>query len=894
MKKSFRHGNAPRDVDDELRFHLDMRAQEFIDAGMSPDDARRAASAAFGDVAAIDAQLRVARTNRTRTRERRDQFHELIMDVAFALRTLRKNLAFTVASLATLALGIGATTAVFTVVNGVLLRPLPYSDPARLQMIWMSSKTPELGGDLPLSTGFYSDIQTQNKSFTNLAAFRSWSYTLSSDGDAEQIAGSRATPSLFPVLGVRPLLGRAFNDADAEVGAAPVVMIGYSLWQRRFGASSSIVGRRVQLGGESFTVIGVMPSGFAFPRGAELLSGLQFGSRTEIWTPLVFTPKDRTNYGTQNIAAIGRLKPGVGVAQARGELSAIIGTFLAANAPKLDLDYHVLDLQQQAGQHVRRALLLLMGAVVFVLFIACANVTNLLVARTSARRREFAVRAALGAGRGRIARQLVTENVLLGVLGTALGVALSAWATRAMLALVPGSMPRADDVGLDWRVAAAAGVIAIIVGAGFGLVSTFQIRLGHLASALHEAGARATTGRARSIGRRALVVAEVSLSLMLIIGAALLTVSFIRLQRVEPGFSPAGTLTASIALPLPGAFDPQRYGPGWARFFAQVDERLSKSPGVLSTGAVSALPLTGTVEGGAMAIVGEPTPEAGQAPHAQYAVIQGEYFRTLGIKLLAGRAFSSSDIATSLPVVIVNREFARKYFPGRSAVDRQLIPYFDFSHGVPRTIVGVVDNVQANSLDEAPSPQVYVPEQQMTYPALNLVVRTQGDPMALLPVIKREIKALDPRLAVSGVRTLQDVFDASLARQRFSMTIIGVFAASALLLAVVGLYGVIALSVGQRRREIGVRMALGARSADVLRLVLGEGVLITVAGIALGLAGAVVLSRLMSALLFDVSATNVGVYAGATGVIVLVTLAASYIPARRAARVDPTSALRAE
>jgi predicted permease len=894
MKKSFRHGDARRDVGDELRFHLDMRTQESIDAGMSPDDARRAASAAFGDVAAIDAQLRVARIARSKTRERRDRFHELMMDIAFAMRTLRKNLAFTIASLATLALGIGATTAVFTVVNGVLLRPLPYTDPARLEMIWLSSKSAGLSGDLPLSGGFYSDLRTQNTSFSNVAAFRAWPYTLTSDGDAEAFAGSRVTPSLFAVLGVPPALGRSFVEADAQPGAPHVAMIGFALWQRRFGGSTSIVGQRMQLDGESFTVIGVMPRGFAFPRGAELPSGLQFGPRTEIWTPLAFTPADRANYGTMNLAVVGRLKPGVGPGQARGELTAMIRTFLTANAPTLDLDYRTLDLQQQAGQHVRRALLLLMGAVAFVLFIAFANVTNLLVARTATRRREFAVRAALGAGRVRIARQLVTENVLLGLLGTALGVILSTWATRAMLALVPGSMPRADDVGLDWRVAAAAGALAVAMGAGFGLVSTFQVRLGYLASALHEAGARATTGRARSVGRRVLVVSEVSLSLMLIIGAALLTVSFIRLQRVEQGFSPTGTLTASIVLPLPGAFDPRRDGPGWARFFSQLNGRLSRSAGVQSVGAISALPLTGTVEGGAVAIVGDPPPAAGQAPHTEYAVIEGDYFRTLDIKILAGRAFSSVDAANSLPVVIVNREFARRYLSGRTAIDRQLKTFFDFSNGGPRTIVGVVDNVQASSLDGTPMPQVYVPEQQMPYPGLNFVVRTHGDPMTLLPVIKREIKAIDPRLAVSNVRTMQDVVDASLARQRFSMTIIGVFAGSALLLAMVGLYGVIALSVGQRRREIGVRMALGARSADVLRLVLGEGVLITAAGIVVGLTGAALLSRLLTALLFDVSPTNVGVYAAATAVIVLVTLAASYVPARRAARVDPTSALRAE
>lgn len=885
--------NAQREVSDELRFHLEMRTQEFIEAGMSPDDARRAAAEAFGDVRSIDAELRASRGARTRTRERRDRFHALAQDITFAVRTLRKNAAFTIAALATLALGIGATTAVFTVVNGVLLRPLPYTDPSRLEMVWLRSRT-SLGSELPLSSGLYIDALPNARSFSGFAAFRSWPYTVSSDGDAEQIPGSRVTPSFFPVIGVRPMLGRAIADADAEVGAARVAVIGYDLWQRRFGGSPAVLGRRIELGNESFSIVGVMPRGFGFPRGAELPRGLQFGSRTEIWTALSFTPKDRKDFGTLSLAAIGRLKPGATAEQARGELSVGLQRFLKANAPKLDLDYQLLDLQQQAGDHVRRALLLLMGAVMFVLFIACANVTNLLVARTSARGREFAVRAALGAGRWRIARQLVTENVMLAIGGTALGVVLSGWATRAMLALVPGSLPRADDIGLDWRVAAVTSGVALVVGGVFGLVSSLQVRWGNLAGTLHDSGARATGGRAKTIGRRTLIVAEVSLSLMLLIGASLLALSFVRLQRVQPGFVPGNTLSASIVLPIPGGFDPKRDGPGWAQFFSQLTAQLANSPNVESVGAVSTLPLTGTAEGGALDLVGQPRAEAGQAPRAEYAVVEGAYFQTLKIKTIAGRVFNSGDRATSALVVIVNREFAKRYLGDAPAIDHQIVCHFDFSNGAARTIVGVVDNVQSGSLDGSPAPQVYIPEQQMPYPGLSLVVRTKGDPAAILPTIKREVKALDPHLALANVRTLDAVFAESLARQRFSMTIIANFAAAALLLAMVGLYGVIALSVGQRRREIGVRMALGARPSDVLRLVLGEGLRITLAGTVLGLLGAFSLSRVVTSLLYGVSATDGTTYAASAAAIVVVTLVATMIPARRATRVDPTSALRAD
>jgi putative ABC transport system permease protein len=635
-----------------------------------------------------------------------------------------------------------------------------------------------------------------------------------------------------------------------------------------------------------------MPPGFGFPRGAELPTGLQFGARTELWTPLVFAEADRTNYRTQNLSAIARLKSGVSPAQLYGAVSSQLKAFLAANAPKLDLDYNVLSLQQQAGQGVRRGLLLLMAAVALLLFIACANVTNLLIARTGARRREFAVRAALGAGRVRIARQLITENVLLAFCGTALGIAVSIWATRAMLHLVPGSLPRADDIGVDWRVSAAAGAITLVVGVAFGIAATTQVKWEKLANTLREEGARTTGTRGGAFGRRSLVIAEVALSLMLVIAAALLTMSFVRLQRVDPGFDPSNTLTARVVLPLPGAFNPGRDGPVWAQFFRQLHDRVAQLPGVKSAGAVSALPLTGSAEGGGTAIVGEPPPEPGQGPHAQYLVVEGDFFQTMGIRIDGGRVFTASDVSTSVPVAVVNREYARKYLHGQ-AIGRQIRAYFDFSVGAtPRTIVGIVNDVQYGSLDSPVVPQVYVPEQQMPYPGLEVVIRTSGDPMSVLSALKRETKALDPRLAVSNPRTVDDAFEESLARRRFSMTLIGVFAVSAVVLAMVGLYGVIAVSVGQRRREIGVRMALGARPSDVLRLVLGEGMRITFAGVVVGLIGAYAASRLVASLLYGTSATNMAVYATASVTIVLVTLAATYIPALRATRVDPTSALR--
>jgi putative ABC transport system permease protein len=899
MRRIFRRSDVrddgARDVSDELRFHLEMRTQEFIERGLSPEDARRAAARAFGDVTAVDAELRQGRESRGRARARRDRLHELTTDIRFALRTLRKNAGFTAATLATLALGIGAATAVFTVVNGVLLRPLPYPDPSRLVMIWMSSK--QYGEELPLSSGFYSDVADGTRSIVQTAAFRSWRYTLSSSsgGDAEQLVGARVTPSFFGVVGIRPAIGRAFTDADAAVGAPPVAILSDELWRRAMGGDRAVIGRQVEMSNQRFTVVGVMPPMFAFPRGAELPAGLAFGARTQLWTPLGFTEKERQAYATQNLAVIARLRPGASTPQFQSTITAILERWRLAVAPKLDLHYSTATLLDQAGEHVRRGLLFLLAAVGLLLCISWANVTSLLVARTTRRRREFAVRAALGAGRARIAAQLVTENVILAVVGSMLGLAISVWATRAMLALVPGSMPRADDIGIDWRVMLAVSATALVAGIAFGFAAATQAGFDEVAASLRD-GSRSSSGRTATLGRRALVIAEVALSLMLLIGAALLTVSFARLQRVEPGFDPSHVLTAGVGLPVPGEFNPTRDGADWARFFRQFQGRLASGAGIEAAGAVSALPLADAVESGSTATIGEPPPIPGKAHPTEYLVTEGDYFRAMRISLLGGRAFTATDIAGSPPVAIVNREYARKYLGGpAAALTHQIRTYFDFSGGRDvRAVVGVVENVQNGALDAPVQPQVYLPQQQMNYPGLAVVLRTRDDPMAALAFLRREMKAADARAALERPRTMQRVFDDSLARQRFSMTLITVFAVAALVLAMIGLYGVISLMVNNRRREIGVRMALGARAADVLRMILAEGATIAVVGVAVGLVGALALSRLVATLLYGVSPTSVGIYAIAAVITILVTTAATLAPARRATRVDPTVALRSD
>ena len=895
IRRSDLRDDSARDVGDELRFHIEMRTQEFIERGMSPEEARRAAARAFGDLGAIDAELRRESVLRDRTRARRERVYELFADVRFALRTLRKNAGFTAATLATLALGIGAATAVFTVVNGVLLRPLPYPDASRLLMVWMSSK--QYGDQFPLSSGFYSDLAAGTTSIAQTAAFRSWRYTFtpSNASDAEQVEGARVTPSFFNVVGIRPTIGRAFTDADAAVGAPPVVILSDALWRRAMGADRAAIGRQLEMSGQRFTVVGVMPPGFSFPRGAELPAQMTFGARTQMWMPMGFTEKERQSYATSNIAAIARLRPGATAPQFQTTISAILERWRLAVAPQLDLHYSVATLIEQAGEHVRRGLLFLLGAVGLLLCIAWANVTSLLVARTTRRRREFAVRAALGAGRARIAGQLVTENVILAVAGSILGLAISIWATRAMLALVPGSMPRADDITIDWRVMLAVSTVALVAGIAFGLAAATQAGFGQVASSLRD-GTRSATGRHSTFGRRALVVTEVALSLMLLIGAALLTVSFTRLQRVEPGFDPTRVLTAAVGLPVPGEFNPKRDGAEWARFFRELQGRLARSPGVEAAGAVSALPLADAVETGSTATIGEPPPIPGKAHATEYLVTEGDYFRAMRISLLGGRAFTTSDVAGSPPVVIVNREYARKFLGGTAAaLTHQIRVFSDFSGGRDvRSVVGVVENVPSGALDAPVQPQVYLPEQQVNYPGLSVVLRTRDDPTAALPLLRQQMKETESRAALELPRTMQRVFDESLARQRFSMTLIIVFAAAALVLAMIGLYGVISLMVNNRRREIGVRMALGARAADVLRMILVEGAMIALIGVAVGLVGAFAMSRLVATLLYDVSPTSASLYAIAAVVTILVTTAATLAPARKATRVDPTVALRSD
>jgi predicted permease len=886
-----------RDVDAELRYHLDMRAAEFEAKGMPPDDARRAAAASFGDVSAVEEECVDIREERERVRRRATVRWNVAMDTRYALRTLRRSPLFTIAAVLTLALGIGGAAAVFTLVNGVLLRPLPYADPSRLVMVWSAG---DFGGwtstQMPLSAPDYLDIREQTRALSSFAAFRSAPYTLAGDGGAgaTMVAGTRADPALFRTLGVRPLLGRDFTADDALPGAAHVAVVGYDLWQRRFGGDPKVVGRTVTLSGESFTVVGVMPRGFAFPRGAELLAGLQFPPRTELWTPLVFSEQDRAARGTENLAAVARLKPGSSIVDARVDL-ARIRQALAEEFPRLygKIGFAAISLAEQAARPVRRGLLLLLGAVGFVLLIACANVANLLVARAARREREFATRAALGATRGRVFLQLVVENAALALSGGALGLIAAALGMRALLGRLPSGLPRADDVAVDLRVIGVTLAAALLAGAVFAAATAVHAGGGVGAAAL---GARTTAGRRQRLGRRLLVAAEVALSLVLLVGAGLLTRSFVRLQGIKPGFDERGVMTAGLLAPVGAGFNPQRDGDKWAALFTQYAARLAAQPGIAAVGGISGLPLTGAQEGTNVRVDDRSLED--NPAHANYTVVVGDYFGAMRIPLLAGRALNDRDGPGGPGAVVVSEMFVRKYLPGLSpsqALGHRLGVGFPWGLQGPRDIVGVVGDVKVSSLDAELSPAIYLPMGQVPYPSMSFVARTRsGEPATVLPRMRQSLAEMAPTLALSDERPLRDVVAASIARQRFALAITGAFAAVALVLSAVGLYAVIATSVAQRTRELGVRLALGATPGDVRGLVLREGLRVTGVGVLVGLAGAYAAARLLRGQLYEVGVADPLVYVGVALLTAAVAIAATWVPARRATEVDPVLAIRAD
>ncbi|HJU76142.1 MAG TPA: ABC transporter permease [Gemmatimonadaceae bacterium] len=883
LRALFRRSIVEREMHNELAFHFELEKKERMRAGASSAEAHRAAMHAFGSVDHVKEAYRDARGTRP--------LENLVQDLRYGVRVLRRNPLFAAAAITTLGLGLGATLAVFNVVNGVLLRPLPYKDPERINVIWVAWRWDDgTVSDMPLSSGWYSDIERDSRSFDAVAAFRAWPYALAESPDAEReaVAGARVSPALFDVLGISPAVGRAFTREEAVPGAPNVALISHDLWQRKFGGNRDIIGKQIYLSDAPFTLTGVMPPGFAFPRGAELPAPFQFGLRTDVWTPLVFDSSEVRNYDTQNLMAVGKLSErcGTGECSASVVQSELTGLLIRSMPAAQDKHaYKLVSMADQAAARIRRPLLILLGAVAFVLAIAAANVISLLIGRVHARQRELAVRSALGAARGRLARQLIAENLVLCLLGMVVGLTLAFWGTKVMLSLVPGSLPRADDIGFDWRVLSVAGLLALIAALGFGVAAAYAARLRFTRAAVSV-----------SKTRRVLVMTEVALSLTLLIGAALLTRSFLSLQQVRPGFDPSNALTARVSMPLSGRFQPLVDGPRWSTTFDQITARLASAPGIDAAGGVFTLPMSGAYEGGGVRPIGKVYP-AGQNPSAQVQVVSGDYFGATRTNLVAGRVFDASDNEPGRATMIVNRKFAREHYGSETdALGREVAALFEFARDRPnRVIVGVVDDVKTVSLDADAPPQVYVPLSQHPAPAQTLVIRVSGnDPLAAVPLVRQTVHDVSPSATVKEVRTFESVVADSLARQRFNMTLVATFAILALVLAFVGLYGVLALIVGQRRREIGVRLALGATPGSVVRAFLGEGVRVVAIGVVIGLAGAFALTRVLSSMLYGISTTDVSTFAGAALFVGLVAIFATWVPARRASRVDPRTPLAAE
>jgi putative ABC transport system permease protein len=805
----------------------------------------------------------------------------LLQDIRFALRTLRKHPLFVVIAVATLGLGIGANTAIFSVVDAVIIRPLGYDHAEELVSVGAPNGTDDL------SFPNVRDIRQQNRVFTQVAAFRYWLFNLSGADHPQSLLGVYTGDGIFAALRVHLLLGRGFTNGTESKAYPREAVISFALWQRRFSGDRSVVGSSVVMDGLPTVVVGVLPKDFRFPDLVPASAPLP--SRTpDVYLPVGIEPQyDLDERSDQNYSVIARLAPGVSPAAASADLARIAGS-LATDYPQNNtgLALRAIPLQEQLTGDARRPLAILFGAVALVLLIACANVGGLLLARAAERQREIGIRTALGASPYRLARQMLTESVLLALAGGAFGVLLASWGVEALRVAAPNSLPRLDEIALDGRVLAFALVGSVLTGLLFGMAPVLQQRASGPASALRESGRTTGGGSARRL-RSGLVIAEVALAVILLTGAGLLLRSFSLLSGVAPGFDGTNVMTMFTLMP------PSRY-PGdsaIAGFEKRVLADLSALPGVRSAAAINTLPLSNLGNNTSIEIVGHPV-DPGHRPEVAYRVLGGPYFQTMGMKIVDGRDFGTSDTHESAPVAIINQAAARRFFPGVEPVGKQLILN---SHDMrPKTIIGVVADVHAESLDSAAKPEVSYPYTQGTDALLSLAIRTAGDPRAMLPQIRRTLAGVDPDQAFYAERTMDDLLGASLATRRFNLQLLAGFAALALLLAAIGLYGVIAFSVSQRTREIGIRAALGAKRGGIAMLVLREGMRLGAAGLGIGLVVSFATTRVLRGLLFQVKGTDPATIVGVMVFLSAVVLSACYLPARRAARIDPVEALRNE
>ena len=857
-----------RELEEEIRFHIAEETQLRAGRGQSPGEASRAAHRDFGNL--TTAREATRDTWGWSTLERAAQ------DLRFAARMLRRNPAFTAVAVAALALGIGATTAIFSVVHSVLLKPLPFRDPGRLAMVW--EVQPSGKSNISAQAQNFLDWRARNRSFEGIAAMESLPANLSSDADAVQVPALRVSGDFFRILGVPAMLGRTFRPEEDVYGASCVAVLSHGLWERLFGSRPDVIGSKIRLANAGCEVIGVMPPGFGFPT-----------LQADLWVPIrinpAIAPQDGRNYQT-----VARLRPNVSLAEARADMRAIAGQ-TARERPYMNANWSatVTPLMEQTVGDARTILLVLLGAVGFVLLIACANVANLLLMRAASRRREIGVRVALGAGRWRLLHQLTMESLMLASAGGALGFLLAYWGVPAILKMLPARfpLPRMAEIAVDGPVLAFTMAVALACGLFFGVFPAMQVDRSRVTEGLQQGGRHGSQSNRRV--RNILVMAELAVAVLLTVGAGLMLRSFILLNAVDPGFRPERLITFRMLLNTP-------LDPHWQEHRAvrvqQMLDRVRALPMVASASSIKILPLSGRQSGTGYNRVDRPTPTIGAGTGGDYSVVSEGYFRTMGIPLLAGRDFDGRDQMSASKVAILNQAAASLIFPGENPMGRQL--RVDMYRTPVVEIVGLAADVHHHGLDAAPVPCLFLPQAQAPNGLASLVVRTSGEPGAVIAAVKQQMREVAPDQGVQDINTMEELISVSLARPKLQTTLMGVFGAIALILACVGIYAVVSYSVEQRTREMGIRLALGAAPRSIQRLILGDGLWMAACGIAAGLLAAMVLTRYLASLLYTIRPTDGLVYGSVSAVLLGAALAGCYFPARRAVRVDPAVVLREE
>ncbi len=813
--------------------------------------------------------------------------HTLWQDIRYGMHMLLKSPSFTLVAVVALALGIGANTAIFSVVNAVLLRPLPYKNPERLVMMWQTNLRQGIGQDSVAAPNFL-DWREQSQSFEHMAAYRGQSFNLTVGDKPEQLPGAVVSASFFQVLGVKAALGRLPQTEVDQPGGNLVAVLSHGLWQRHFGADPNLIGKPLTLNGESFTAVGIMPPGFKYPLDDTEVWALSKRAVPELPITIPGIDDPLTLRGATYLKVIARLKPGVSLTQAQAEM-ATVSHRLEQYEDNEGVGVKIIPLQEQLVGDSRLVLLVLLGVVGFVLAVACANVANLLLARAAVRQKEIAIRHALGASRWRLARQLLTESVLLSVIGGVLGLVLAWWGIDLLMASIPEEIPRVKEVSLDPYVLGFTFAVSVLTGVLFGLAPALGASKPDLNSVLKEGGRTSTESIRRNRVRSLLVVSEVALALVLLVGAGLMMQSFLRLSEVNPGFNPENLVTAGLWLPqFKYPEDAQQVA-----FYTKLLERVAQLPGVSSSAAISVLPLTGSNVSTSPRVEGRPEPDEGERSEVQLRSVSPGYFRTMGIPLLQGRDFSTRDDEDAQGVVVISEAGARRLFGSKDAAMGERLDYVgDMEIHSWSEIVGVVGDVHESGLDQEATAEVYAPYRQLPSAFMSVVTRSALDPTNLTNAIRREVQAIDKDQPILEARTMNERIAESIAARRFSMQLFAVFAGIALVLAVVGIYGVMSYTVARRTHEIGIRMALGAGRGDVLHMVVGQGMILAAVGISIGVIAAFALTRVISSMLYGVSATDPVTFVGVAMLLTIVALVACYIPARRATKVDPMVALR--